>query len=769
MRKILTTILLLNALFAFGQKITIYGNVTDSLSGESLIGVTVYIAENQVGTTTNEYGFYSLSVPAGNFHLKVSYLGYFTKTIAIDFTSNKKIDIALASSANELKELVVSTDGQIRQTQTSATRLNASTIKAIPAMVGEVDLIKALQLLPGVQPVAEGSSNFSVRGGGYDQNLILLDEATIYSSSHLLGFFSVFNNDAIKDVQLYKGDIPSSFGGRLSSLMDIRTKDGNNKRFSTTGGIGTIASRVTVESPIFTENVSFLVSARRTYADLFLKMLKDENLKNSQLYFYDVNAKLNFKIGENDRIFLAGYLGKDKFAASMAGMGFGNQTATLRWSHLFSSKIFSNFTFLFTNYDYSMQSDMTEQLAMQWKSRLMDIGGKYDVTFNINPNHTIKTGYQATHHAVYQGEGGGIGENSLVPSFKLPTVFSLEQALYVQHQATLWKKLNIRYGLRFSMLDNLGNNNYYYFVKNNIISDSIFTKKGKSYNTNYGFEPRASVNYTIDGENSVKLSYSRTTQYIQIASNSTAGSPLDLWFSASPNVKPQTCDQYIAGYFHNFSKQDIETSLEVYYKDYKNVIDFRDRASLLGNEYLENELRIGKGFSYGVEVMVRKNSGKINGWVSYTFSRSFRTIKGINNDKQFLSPYDKPHNISVVVNYDITPRWSVAASWVYSTGAPVTYPTGRYQIDTLYVPIPSARNAYRFPDYHRLDLSATCKLSKPSKKFQHELNVSVYNAYARKNPWTIYFRPEKDNPNKMYAEMIYLFSIVPSITWNFKW
>jgi hypothetical protein len=770
MKKIITLIFLLNTIFAFGQKVTLYGNVTDSLNGESLIGVTVYMLENQTSTTTNEYGFYSLSAPAGNCRVSFSYLGYYTKTIEVNLSANKKMNIALSTQASELQEVVVSTEGQnISQTQTSITRLNASTIKSIPAM-GEVDLIKAVQLLPGVQPLAEGSSNFSVRGGGYDQNLILLDEATIYSSSHLLGFFSIFNNDAVKDVQLYKGDIPATFGGRLSSLMEVRTKDGNNQRFSTTGGIGTIASRITLESPIVTENISFLASARRTYADLFLKLSQNENLKKSQLYFYDINAKLNFKIGGNDRIFLAGYFGEDKFANNMAGMTFGNQTATLRWTHIFSSKIFSNFTFLFSNYNYAMQSSITEQMAFDWKSRLMDFGGKLDFTYNINSENTLKFGYQATHHSMFPGKGGGEGENSLIQEYSLPTLFSLEHALYASHQISFLKnKFNIRYGLRFSLFHNLGNGNASYILENHVIADSVSTQKGKIYNTHYNFEPRISLTYMLNKKNSFKMSYSHSAQYIQIASNSTAGSPLDLWFSASQNVKPQICDQIIGGYFRNFWQNKIEASLEIYYKDFRNVIDFKERANLFGNAHLEQELRIGKGYSYGIEVMVRKNSGKLTGWASYTFSRSYRKIEDINDGEQFLSPYDKPHNISIVLNYEILPRLSASASWVYSTGAPVTYPVGRYQIDNRYIPIPSKRNAYRFPDYHRLDLSVTCKLSKPEKKFQHELNVSIYNAYARKNAWTIYFVQDKDNSNKTYAEMLYLFSVVPSITWNFKW
>ncbi|MDR0812239.1 MAG: TonB-dependent receptor [Paludibacter sp.] len=759
------------AVSAQERKVTISGNITDVSNGEDLIGVSVYVPDLKVGTTSNEYGFYSLSLPVGTYEIAVSYMGFATEKITVKATENKKLNIKLTPQSSELQEVVVTTDrpnANVSSTETSSTKLTANAIKVIPAMMGEVDLIKALQLLPGVQPVSEGSSNFSVRGGGFDQNLILLDESTVYSASHLLGFFSVFNNDAIKDVKLYKGDIPANFGGRLASVMDVRSRDGNNKKFSGSGGIGTIASRLTLEGPLFTEKATFLVAARRTYADLFLKMSSNDNLKQSQLYFYDFNAKLSWRINDNNRIFLAGYFGRDKFANNMAGMGFGNQTGTLRWNHVFSPKLFSNLSVLVSNYDYSLKSKIMDEFAFDWESHLFDIGAKLDFSYSINPNNTLKFGYNAVHHAIHPGKGGGDDPNSLIESYELPTVYGLEHALYVSHETTLWKKLSIHYGLRFTMFHNLGNNQEAYLLKNHQIIDSISTKRNKIFNTYWNFEPRLGVTYMFNNENSVKASYSRSVQYIQIASNSAAGSPLDLWFPSSKNVKPQISDQFVVGYFRNFLDNMLETSVEIYYKNLQNVVDFKERANLFGNEFIDNELRFGKGYAYGVEFLVRKNKGKVNGWVSYTFSRSKRKIDEVNNNEWFRSPYDKPHNISIVLNYDITKRWSVAASWVYATGTPVTYPTGKYWIGDSYVPIPSARNAYRFPDYHRLDLSATYKLSKPAKRFQHELNVSLYNAYGRKNPWTIYFKQEEDNPNKSYAEMIYLFSFVPSITWNFS-
>jgi hypothetical protein len=499
-------------------------------------------------------------------------------------------------------------------------------------------------------------------------------------------------------------------------------------------------------------------------------LANDKNLRQSVLYFYDLNAKINYQIGENDRIFLAGYLGRDKFKNNLAGMGFGNQSVTLRWNHIFSSKLFSNFSILFSNYDYSMQSAITDELAFDWKARLMDFGAKLDFTYTINPQNTFKFGYQAMHHSIFPGDGGGMNEKSLVESFSLTPQYSLEHAVYASHQITVFKRLTLRFGLRASMLNNLGNDSISYNLNPDYkfyLNDFIQTHKGKIYHTNWQLEPRISINYSVSKSSAVKTSYSRSAQYLQIASNSTAGSPVDLWFSANQNVKPQICNQAVLGYFQNFMGNNFEASAEVYYKNFQNVIDFKDRASLFGNPYLERELRFGKGYSFGFEIMLSKLKGRLNGWVSYTFSRSFRKIDDINNNQQFRSPYDKPHSINIVANFDINRRWQVSASWVYSTGMPVTYPEGRYLIGDKYVPIPSKRNAYRFPDYHRLDLSATYKLSKPEKKFQHELNISIYNAYARKNAWTIYFVQDKEDKNKTHAEMIYLFSIVPSVTWNF--
>ncbi|OAV71906.1 Outer membrane receptor for ferrienterochelin and colicins [Bacteroidales bacterium Barb6] len=751
------TVLLGTAAGAYAQagRATVSGSMTDGGSGEDLIGAGVLVKGTRTGAVTNAYGLYSLSLPPGTYTLVFSYLGYEPKEETVSVSEDRRLDVRLKLSENRLAEVVVSAEGRnahVAKPEMSTEHLSVKAIKTIPALMGEVDVIKAVQLLPGVQATSEGSSGFSVRGGSHDQNLILLDEAVVYSASHLMGFFSVFNNDAIKDVTLYKGDIPAAFGGRLSSLLDIRSKDGNHQRLSGTGGIGLISSRLTLEGPAG-KKASFLVSGRRTYADLFLLAAKDKDVRKSSLYFYDMNAKFNYRIDDNNRIFLAGYFGKDHFGTPIAGMDFGNKTFTARWNRIFSPKLFSNFSLIGSFYDYYMKMDMSRQINQEWKSQMQDYGLKADFSYHLNPKHTLKFGYNLMYHQFIPGEGGGIGAESLWGRFALPHEYALEHGTYLSAESAVGDKLKLKYGLRYSLFQNISNAENAGFL-------DVYHSQGR-------LEPRAGAVYLFNDEHSVKAGYSRTAQYIQLASNSSAGSPLDIWFQATPHVKPQMCDQFAAGYFRNFADNEYEASAEVYYKDLRDVIDFKDHAQLLGNEELEQELRFGKGKSYGLELMFRRNSGRLNGWVSYTLSKSLRRIEGINEGRQYRSPYDKPHNVSVVANFELTPKWTVSANWVYASGSPVTYPTGRFLIENTYVPVYSGRNEYRYPDYHRLDLSATLQLSKPASRLKHELNFSLYNAYGRKNPWTILFRQEDNRPDTSYAEMVYLFTFIPSVTWNF--
>ncbi len=754
------------------KKYTISGHVSDKSTGENLIGATIYVKELKIGTTSNIYGFYSISLIPGNYTIQYSYIGFEKTENTFELKENVTYDIELATAEQKLDEVVITGEAineNVTSAEMSSIKMDIKTIRQIPALMGEVDIIKAILLLPGVQSISEGSSGFSVRGGSMDQNLIQLDEATVYNASHLMGFFSVFNNDAIKDVKLYKGDIPASSGGRLSSLLDVRMNDGNSKRFSGTGGIGTISSRLTLEGPIVKDKASFIVSGRRTYADLFLKLNSDPDIRNNSLYFYDFNAKLNYNINENNRIFASGYFGKDVFKNPDFKMGWGNQTISFRWNHLFSKKLFSNFTFLYSKFDYELGVPEGYSNSFSWISNLKDYGGKADFNYYLNTNNTLRFGVSSTFHNFVPGAARGLGSESFLTEYVVENNNGLESGIYISNEQKIGSQFIAKYGIRFSHFSNVGSATIYNYDENYEMVDSATYNKGEFFSPYYGFEPRIGATYIINEKSSVKASYSRTRQYVHLAQNSTAGTPLDIWFPSSPNVKPQVADQYAVGYFRNFKANTIETSVEAYYKNIRNAIDFKDHAELLLNQLFEGELRSGEAWTYGLEFLVKYNLKKFSGWVSYTLSKTERKIIGINDNELYPATYDKPHDVSIVINYDVIPRISVGATWVFTTGSAVTFPTGRYVFGNKITPIYSSRNGYRMPNYHRLDLSVTLKSKpNPDKKWAWDLNFSAYNAYARKNPWVINFKQVPENPDETFAEMTYLFSIVPAITFNFK-
>lgn len=755
-----------------GNKVTLSGNIRDASTGEELLGATVYIQELETGTATNVYGFYSVSLRPDTYTFTYSYVGFESVSRKLLLDKNITLNIELETSRKILDEVVITgerKDDNVRVAEMSVVKMDIKRIEKIPALMGEVDIIKAIQLLPGVQATSEGGSGFSVRGGNPDQNLILLDEATVYNASHLMGFFSVFNNDAIKDVKLYKGDIPAWAGGRLSSLLDVRMKDGNSKKISGAGGIGTISSRLTLEGPLANENASWLISGRRTYADVFLRMSNNEEINDNILYFYDLNTKMNFKISENDRLYVSGYYGKDIFRNPDFKMGWGNETVSLRWNHLFSKQLFSNFTLLRSSFRYNLGVPEGSANSFDWAARMVDHGLKADFGFYPDPYNTIRFGMSTTYHRFEPGAARGLGEETIFTEFKVPHAFAIESGIYVNNEQKLGNRIILKYGIRYSLFQNIGSGTVYEFNSAYETIDSSVYSKGNIFNHFQGMEPRAGFSYMLNEKSSIKGSYSRTVQYVHLATNSTAGTPLDIWFPSSPNVKPQMADQIAAGYFRNLRNNTIEASLEVYYKKVENAVDFKDHAELLLNKELEGELRFGTAQSYGLELLFRKNVGALSGWVGYTLSRSERKINGINDNNTYLSPYDKMHDLSIVLSYDASDRISFGANWVYSTGNPVTFPTGRAVIGGNVTPIYSDRNAYRMPDYHRLDLSMTYRAKeRPGKKYYGEWNISVYNAYARKNAWVINFVQDEENPDKTYAEMTYLFSIIPSITYNFK-
>ena len=755
-----------------GTKFTISGYIKDAETGEDLIGATVYVQELKSGTTSNEYGFYSITLSSGEYSLLFSYLGYESYEKIINLNDNLTLNVELRTQNQELSGVVITEKAlneNVTQTEMSSIKMNIKTIKEIPAMMGEVDIIKVIILLPGVQTISEGGSGFSVRGGSMDQNLIQLDEATVYNASHLMGFFSVFNNDAIKDVKLYKGDIPASSGGRLSSLLDIRMKDGNSKKFSGTGGIGTIASRLTLEGPIVKDKASFIVSGRRTYADVFLKLSDDADNRKTRIYFYDFNAKVNYNIDENNRVFVSAYYGKDVFKNSLFKMGWGNNTFTARWNHLFSQRLFSNFSVIHSRFSYNLGVPEGEVNSFEWKSNMTDNGVKADFTYFLNSSNTIKFGVSSIFHKFVPGTAKGLGEESVLNEYKVSDINALESGIYISNEQKIGSRFTLKYGLRFSLFQNVGSATIYDYDEQYEVTDSTVYRSGVFFSPYGGLEPRLGAVFLINEVSSVKASYSRTRQYIHLAQNSTAGTPLDIWFPSSPNVKPEIADQFAVGYFRNFWENRIEASVEGYYKKINNAVDFKDHAELLLNKFLEGELRYGEAHAYGLEFLVRYNLNKFSGWVSYTLSKTEKKIDGINDNQWYPATYDRPNDVSIVVTYDLSKRISFGATWVYSTGSAVTFPTGKFEFGNVFVPVFSSRNGYRMPDYNRLDLAVTLKRKdKPDKKWDWNLNLSVYNAYGRKNPWVINFKQEADNPSQTYAEMIYLFGIVPAITFNFS-
>lgn len=753
-------------------KVTISGFIKDATNGEVLIGSTIQVKELGKGTATNIYGFYSLRLKPGTYTLVYSFIGYNAQEKVVKLVENTTINIELDVESHEIQEVVVSREkpnSNVIKPEMSVAKLEMKSIRQIPALMGEVDVIKAIQMLPGVQTTAEGSSGFSVRGGGIDQNLIILDEATVYNASHLMGFFSVFNNDAIRDVKLYKGDIPANYGGRLSSVLDVLMKEGNNKKFTATGGIGLISSRLTLEGPLGSEKTSFLIAARRTYADLFFPLLTDTSAKKAIMYFYDLNLKINHQINNNNRLYLSAYLGRDKFGQKgSSDAGFGNKTFTLRWNHLFSSQLFSNTTAIISKYDYSLAMNQGSSKYF-WRSSLLDYTLKLDFNYFLTPENEIRFGASSTYHDINPCNAWMEGDGSTI-TIPYPKNYEIEHAAYISNQQKIGNKFTLKYGLRYSIFQNVGKTSIYRFNQDYKVIDTINYSSGEIFHTYNAFDPRFGAIYTINSKSSVKASYSHTTQFMQLASNSSGGMPLDVWFPSSPNIKPQKADQYAIGYFRNFFDNTIETSIETYYKDMYNVIDFKDHASLLMNPRMEGEIRTGKARAYGVEFFIKKNDGKLTGWLSYTLSKVKRTVPEINDGKAYPAPYDKPNNINLILNYEFTKRLSVSANWIYASGTPMTAPVGTFEYQNAINKIYSSRNGYRMSDYHRLDVSVTLKgKEQVNRLWQGEWVFSMYNAYGRHNDWVINFIQDKNDPKKMVAQRMYLpFVFFPSITYNFK-
>ncbi len=759
------------------QKFTISGYITDDL-GEELIGANVLIPELTKGTITNTYGFYSLTLPSGTYNLEISFIGYKSILVELVLESNQKMNFSLEESTEQIESVEVTAEGRdvnIREVEMSTNSLQMKTIQKLPMLLGETDVIKIIQLLPGVLAANEASGGFHVRGGSVDQNLILLDHAPVYNASHAVGFLSVFNADAIKDMKLYKGGIPPEFGGRLSSILDIHMKEGNKNEFNGTAGVGTITSRLTLEGPIVSEKVSFLLSGRRTYFDLFLPFSQDSLARESNVFFYDLNAKINYTINENNRVFLSGYFGRDVMKmGDLFANDYGNFTVTARWNHVFNQRLFLNISTIYSNYRFRFK--FTEGLqGADWLTYIRDLNQKFDFTFYLNPSNTIKFGAQATLHSFNPGTLSGQYDDATSFDYKIPDNHSLEYGIYLSNEQEISSRITLMYGIRYSFFQNIGPGQSLVLDKtdpqNYVITDTMNYNKGKIFNTfKGGLEPRLSIRYSLDEFSSLKASYNRMYQYIHLASNSTASLPLDYWFPSSPNIKPQLLDQVALGYFRNFKDNMFETSVEVFYKWNQNAVDFRDHADLLLNDAYEAEIRVGKGHAYGIEFLVKKQVGKFTGWISYTYSRTFKKIPEINGGKTYKASYDKPHDIAVVVSYDINKRWNVSGNWIFTSAPPRTMPGARFEYGTAISPVYYGRNNVRVYPYHRLDVSATFRLNKNKNRFNHFLNFSMYNIYMRKNPIMIDFNKDYDNENSRVtkAYITYLYRGIPSLTYYVK-
>ena len=697
----------------------------------------------------------------------VSYLGYKTISTTVSFTENKQINFRLEPETRQLNDveiIALRKNHNITSTEMGAEKLEIKEISKIPVLFGEADIMKTLKLTPGIKSVGEGSGGMYVRGGNNSQNLILLDEATVYNADHLLGFFSTFNSDAIKDIQMFKGTAPSEYGGRISSVLDVKMNDGNNQKYHVGGGIGLISSRLNIEGPIVEDKSSFLITGRRTYADLFLKLSTDELINNNQLYFYDLNAKLNYKINNKNRLFLSGYFGRDVFEfQDRFGINWGNSTGTIRWNHIWNERLFSNTSIIYSDFDYNV--DIMQDAGFSLTSMIKNWNLKHEFQFFSNNKNTVSFGLSSIYQTIIPGQLE-LSEDSDILPLVLQKKHASDNAIYANH---VWKpsyNLNINYGVRLSAYYLLGPGEFYTY-KNGEVNSTTTYGKGEIVQNYVNIEPRINIAWILNDQSSLKTSYTRNTQNLHLVSNSTSSMPTDIWISSSNNVKPEISDQLSLGYFLNFSKDKYQFSSEIYYRWMQNQIDLKNGADINANDKIEGELLFGVGRAYGLELLLKKKTGKITGWIGYTYSTSERRIDGVNNDKWYPAKQDIKHDVSVVGIYELNKKWSVSASWVYNTGNAVTFPSGKYIIDGNVQYYYTERNGYRMPDYHRLDIGATRSLKK-TKQFESSLNFSVYNAYGHKNPFSIDFQQDENDPSKTVAVKTYLFTYVPSITYNFK-
>jgi len=767
------------------EKYTISGTISDKKNNETLIGVNVIVKGTKSSAITNEYGFYSLTLPKGDYEISISYISYESIDEKISLNQNIKKNYSLIESGELLQEVIIKekVGTNTRKPEMSVNKMSIATIKQMPVVLGEVDIIKSILFLPGVTNAGEGQSGFNVRGGGADQNLVLLDEATIYNSSHLFGFFSVFNPDAIKDLKLYKGGVPARFGGRASSVLDIYQKDGNSTGFHMNGGIGLISSRLLAEGPIVKNKGSFIVAGRGSYAHLFLKLSNNEN----SAYFYDLNTKLNYKLNKNNNLYLSGYFGRDVFSLNQSFTNtYGNSTLNLRWNHLFSDQLFSNLSLIYSDYYYGLNLDF---VGFNWDSGIKNYNIKYDFKYYLSDKIKMNFGANGIYYDFNPGTIEPSRSDSGINFRQLEKKFAFEPAFYVGAEQKLTDNINIEYGLRYSLFYRLGNSIQNIYANNQAVTFDddlkIYEKATPIGTESYGkneviadfnnLEPRFSVAYELDENKSVKASYNRMVQYLQLVTNTASPTPLDVWTPSDNFIKPQIADQIAVGYFANFKEDAYSIEVESFFKKVKNRMDYIDGADLIANEAIEQVILNGEMRSYGLEVMFKKNTGKFNGWISYTLSRSEQRTPGrtanetgINNGNWYRSAYDKTHNLAITSSYKLNKKWNFGANFVLQTGQPVTYPNGQYTYQGITVPSYGLRNENNLPLYHHLDISATLTPKRSdNKRWKGEWVFSVYNLYGRKNAASISFRQNQDS-GQNEAIKLSIFGIVPAVSYNFK-
>jgi outer membrane receptor protein involved in Fe transport len=763
------------------DRVTLSGYVKDSLSSETLIGANIAIKGSDFGVSTNQYGFYSITLKPATYTIQVSFVGYTTSTFVLDLTKNKQLNILITPRVVIDNNVVVTSrkrDNNVKAAQMGKIDLSIATAKALPSFMGEVDILKTLQLLPGVRNAGEGNAGFYVRGGGPDQNLIMLDDAVVYNTGHLFGFFSVFNADAIKNVSLIKGGMPAQYGGRISSVVDVTMKEGNMNKTEVDAGIGLIASRFSIQGPVKKDKASFMVSARRTYVDALVKpfIKKDNSFYGSGYYFYDLNAKINYKISEKDRLYLSGYFGKDVFDFNNAERSFatnvpwGNSTATLRWNHIFNRKLFSNATLVYNDYNFAFNARQND-FSLKLSSGIRDLNAKYDVDFYPSPQHKIKFGAAYTFHTFLPNILSGQQDSTIFEPNNSNKKFANELAVYIQDDWEISTKLKLNYGIRYSSFTQVGRYTSYTTDANGNKLDSTFYGRGQRVKAYGGWEPRATLRYAINDNSSFKAAVTRNMQYIHLVSNAGSTLPTDLWVPSTLRVQPQISWQYAAGYFTNFADNAIETSVELYYKDMQNQIEYREGYTPSLKDP-EEEFVFGKGWSYGAEFFVNKVKGRFTGWIGYTLSWTWRKFPALNEGQKYPSKFDRRHDMSVVGMYTLNKNWKFSSVFVYGTGNATTVPERFYFVGGVLTQEFGRINSYRLNPYHRMDIAATYTPNyKKARKYKSNWVFSIYNIYSRLNPYFIYFDQSTDNQSattQIEAKQVSLFPIIPSVTWNVK-